>query len=98
MRVKKTSSVKFAGQPKRGSIYQAVFDKMKSLKPGESLVLPLETENGKIDSETARNRLNAAIRRAGPPPPKGYRWSQRLTEDGGIAITPVKKSRRRNLA
>lgn len=86
MAIQPTAEIDFVGHQRRGSIYDGVFQEMAKLEPGQSLLLPL---NG-LDAETARNRINAAVRRAAPAAPAGYRWSMRITTDQKIAITPVK--------
>ena len=78
----KISELEFSGQPRRGSVYDALYEGLSSLKPGEAYVVPL----GDLPNRIAHNRLNAALRRAGPKPPEGCRWSKRATVDGGMAI------------
>ena len=78
----KISELKFSGQPRRGSVYDALYEGLRSLKPGEAYVLPL----GDVSNRVAHNRLNAALMRAGPKPPEGCRWSKRAIVGGGMAI------------
>lgn len=82
IKVQKIADVEFAGQPKRGSRYDAFFEVLTDLNPGEVATLPL----GDLDKKTAHDRMAAALKRSGPEPKKGYRWSKRTTKDGQMAV------------
>lgn len=88
---KSVDDLEFAGAPKRGSAYDGIFRALEKLPIGKAHLVPLTTKDGEeLDPRTAHHRLNAALRRGGPPPPKGYRWTKRTTKDGHMAIYAVK--------
>lgn len=93
LRVTNASNLEFAGQPRRGTAFDEVFEVMAKLKPGQSVLIPLEG----ADKRSAHNRLSGAIYRTGPQPPAGCRWSQRTTVNDEIAVIalPVDKPVRR---
>lgn len=93
MKVTATKNVEFAGHPRRKSRYDAIFSRMSRLSAGKSLLVPIKDLGP--DKRTAHNRLSNAMRRAGPPPPKGCKWVKRTTTNEEIAISAVRKPRKR---
>lgn len=91
-------SVKFAAWAKRGSQYDALFEQMKGLKEGQTIVVavPADAKGVKQDSRIMHNRINAAMRRTDLAAPKGCVFEKKTTESGDVAIccvkAPAKKS------
>ena len=64
----KTANVEFRQAPRRGSQYDPIFDRMESLKSGQSFMVDVPTG---VSPRTMHNRINAAMRRAAEGPLKG---------------------------
>ncbi len=80
----KTDNIAFRKSPRRGSMYDQLFDRMTKLTGGKSIMV--DVPKG-ISPRTMHNRLNAAMRRVGIQAPKGCEFVKRTTEDGRIAIS-----------
>lgn len=83
-KIVKTDSIEFRSPPPRGSRYDPIFDKMETLKQGQSFTV--DVPDG-VSPRTMHNRINAALRRVELDPPKGCVFIKRTTEDGKIAIS-----------
>lgn len=79
----KTDSIEFKSQAERDSKYEAIYDQMEKLKPGQSFMVDIPKD---VLPRTMHNRLNAAIHRVDVEPPKGCTFVKRTTEDNRIAI------------
>lgn len=86
----KTERVKFKPTSKRGTIYQAVFDKLAKLKAGQTFTLAVPRG---VLPRTMHNRLNAAMRRCEITPPSRCRFVKRTTANGRIGISCERTSR-----
>ncbi len=82
--VVKTDKVEFMPQPERDSKYEAIYERMESLKPGESFMVDIPKG---VTPRTMHNRLNAAIHRVELTAPKGCAYIKRTTKDNRIAIS-----------
>lgn len=89
-KIVKTEKVVFRVQPDRDSKYDAIYDQMEKLKPGESFMIDIPDG---VSSRTMHNRLNAAIHRVEVQAAKGCTFVKRTTEDNRIAICCKKTSK-----
>ena len=90
---KKTSKLKFKRNSKRKARknlkYAKVFAQVAKLKKDESVVV---SRNVGQTAKQLQNALLMASRRMKETPPRGCRFSCRLTTDGKVAICCLKKS------
>lgn len=77
------NTLKFRPMDKRDSIYDGIFEGLKSLKKGESFTVPLPKG---VTARTMHNRVSAALRRGPVKPPTGCVFRKRTTLDDEIAI------------
>jgi len=80
----KTDNVKFRQMPRRGSMYDQLFERMRKLTAGKSIMVDVPKNTS---PRTMHNRINAAMRRVDLQAPKGCEFVKRTTDDGRIAIS-----------
>lgn len=73
---------------KRGSKYDDFFERLKRIRvsPNSEYQCAVYKIKDGTDPGTINNRLNAAMRRAGIKPRKGFKFMKRRTVKGNIAI------------
>jgi len=89
-----SNEVQFAAGSRSGiSHYAGVMSKLRTLKEGQSMILPCPQG---VDLRTFQNRLTAALRRESIlnkdfRPPNGCVLRKRITSDGKVSINCVRR-------
>lgn len=76
-------------KPRKNLRYQSIFDQVAKIKKGESVVVSHKVGQ---TAKQLQNSLLMATRRMDVKPPRGCRFSCRLTTDGKVAICCVSKT------
>lgn len=81
-----TKGIEFADL-NRVSKYDGLIAKISKLRMGQSILL--DVPKG-VKVQVYHNRLNSALRKSMPKPPKGCAFEKRTTLNGKVAISCVK--------
>ena len=87
VKIVSTKGISFVDVPHRESKYTLLYSRISQMKADQSILLNVPKG---VDIQVYHNRINSALRKNMPKPPKGCSYEKRSTKNGKIAISCVR--------